>query len=84
MSAAFPELSFRMAYADEGGGFAGVAYCNNGGMVNDEDGDFRQICIDEFGHSEDDFYEEEACSEAANDSEVEANTPSLKLVVNHD
>jgi hypothetical protein len=53
-------------------------------MVNDEDGDFRQICIDEFGHSEDDFYEEEACSEAANDSEVEANTPSLKLVVNHD
>lgn len=83
MSAAFPELSFRMAYADEGGGFAGVAYCNNGGMVDDEDGDFRQICIDEFGHSHDDFFDDD-CPEAANDSEVEANSTLLKLVVNHD
>lgn len=83
MSAAFPELSFRMAYADEGGGFAGVAYCNNGGMVDDEDGDFRQICIDEFGHSNDDFYEDDY-PVAANDSEVETNSTLLKLVVNHD
>jgi len=58
MSAAFPDLSFRMAYADEGGGFAGVAHCDSDGFV-DEDGDYRQICMDEFGHSEDDFYDED-------------------------
>jgi hypothetical protein len=54
MSHAFPDLSFRMAYADEGGGFAGVAHCDSDGFV-DEASDYRQICMDEFGHSEEDF-----------------------------
>lgn len=79
MSEAFPDLNFRMAYADEGGGFAGIAHCGSDGFT-DEDGDYRQICIDEFGHSEDDFYDDDQV--AANDSE--ANPSTLKLVVNHE
>ncbi len=48
ISEAFPDLNFRMAYAEDGGSFAGVAHCDSDGFV-DEDGDYRQICMDEFG-----------------------------------
>lgn len=48
MSEAFPNLSFRMAYADEGGGFAGVAHAK-GGIVSDVDEDYQTVCENEFG-----------------------------------
>lgn len=58
MSHAFPELNFRMAYADEGGGFAGVAHALDG-EVTDSDEDYRAICINEFGYVASDFEDEE-------------------------
>lgn len=78
MSEAFPNLSFRMPYADEGGGFAGVAHAEDG-VVTDVDEDWRTICIHEFGFDASEFDEEDEDEDSGVESVPSTTDSNVKV-----